>query len=151
MKSLTIGQLAKYVGVKVSTIRFYERRKLLVAPERSDSGYRQYSTDSVLRLRLIKRSKELGFTLEEISELVELLDDENTGCDKINERAAAKLTIIDHKIQSLQKIKKTLLQLQSRCPGQGSIIHCPIVEEIRSNQDLQSVKKENDNGTHQTQ
>ena len=134
MESLTIGQLAKQVGVKTSTIRFYEHCKLLLAPERNNSGYRQYSTDSVLRLRLIKRSKELGFTLKEVSELIKLLDNKNTDCDKIYERTAIKLTTVNHKIQSLQKIKNTLLQLQSKCPQQGSIAHCPIVEAMRSNQ-----------------
>ena len=134
MKSITIGQLAREAGVKVSTIRFYERSNLLTPPGRDLSGYRQYTTDSLKLLKLIIRSKELGFTLDEISELVKLVNSSNAGCEEINARTISKLKMIDDKIKDLQRIKKDLLKLQTNCPKQGPLEKCPIVRELQSKQ-----------------
>jgi MerR family mercuric resistance operon transcriptional regulator len=132
MNELTIGHLVSAVGVKVSTIRFYECRNLLRPSDRSLSGYRQYSSDSLARLQIISKSKELGFTLDEIADLVALIEDENMGCDVINDRATGKVNIINKKIKALQKIKRTLLDLQSKGPKEGLIEKCPIVGEIKA-------------------
>lgn len=132
MNGLTIGQLASTAGVKVSTIRFYERCNLLTPSDRSLSGYRHYSKDSLARLQIILKSKELGFTLDEIADLVTLIEDKNTGCDAINDQATAKVKTIDQKIKALQKIKKILLDLQSKCPKEGPLENCPIVGKIKA-------------------
>jgi DNA-binding transcriptional MerR regulator len=132
MNGLTIGQLASAAGVKVSTIRFYERCNLLNPSGRGLSGYRHYSKDSLARLQIILKSKKLGFTLDEIADLVTLIEDKNTGCEAINDRATAKLEKIDQEIKALQKIKKTLLDLQSKCPKEGLLEDCPIIGEIKA-------------------
>lgn len=72
MRALTIGQVARQAGVGVETVRFYERQGLLAPPERTTSGYRQYEEEAIWRLRFIRRAKELGFTLNEIKELLSM-------------------------------------------------------------------------------
>lgn len=72
METLTIGQLAKNAGVNIETIRYYERRGLIPEPPRRESGYRQYSPEFVTRIQFIKRAQELGFSLNEIAELLAL-------------------------------------------------------------------------------
>ena len=77
---LTIGQVAQSADVGIQTERFYERKGLINEPPRSDSGYRQYSQEVISRLRFIRRAKELGFSLKEISELLSLRVDAQTTC-----------------------------------------------------------------------
>lgn len=132
MNGMTIGQLAKAAGIKASTVRFYERCDLLKPAGRSVSGYRQYSEGSLSRLQIILKSKELGFTLPEIVDLVALIENEDTGCEVINDRASTKLENINSKIKALHKIKKTLSDLQSKCPKKGPIEKCPIVGKIKA-------------------
>ena len=102
MENLTIGQLAKRVGVGVETIRFYERKGLMAETERRPSGYRQYTLVAVRRVRFIRRAKELGFTLKEILELLSLKVDPQTTCADLKSRALAKIANIDARMQALQ-------------------------------------------------
>jgi len=78
--ALTIGQVAKRSGIGIETLRYYERKGLVEEPPRTESGYRQYPEDVVARIRFIRRAKELGFKLSEISELLSLRVDPNTTC-----------------------------------------------------------------------
>ncbi len=89
MTVLTIGQLARRADVGVETVRFYQRKGLLAEPDRRPSGYRQYDEAIVDRLRFIKRAKELGFTLNEIKELLSLRLDPSTTCADVKNRAEA--------------------------------------------------------------
>ena len=84
--TLTVGQLAKRAGVGVPTIRFYERRGLLPEPERRPSGYRQYVSDSVQRVRFIRHAQELGFSLREVQELLSLSRDPGSSCADVRTR-----------------------------------------------------------------
>lgn len=128
MRSLTIGQLAKKARVNVETVRYYERRGLIPKPPRRDSGYRQYSQDTVARIKFIKRAKELGFSLMEISELLYLRVDPDTSCGDVKRRAEVKIADIKEKIRALQKVKKALTKLVVLCSGQGPTSECPIME-----------------------
>lgn len=128
MRSLTIGQLAKKARVNVETVRYYERRGLISKPPRRDSGYRQYSQDTVARIKFIKRAKELGFSLKEISELLSLRVDPDTTCGDVKRRAEVKIADIEEKIRALQKVKKALTKLVVLCSGQGPTSECPIME-----------------------
>ncbi len=111
MKSLTIGRLAKQAGVNLETVRFYERRGLLLKPPRAASGYRLFPADAARRLRFIRRAPELGFSLTEIGELLSLrVSRRTTGVD-IRTRAEAKIADIEAKIRSLESMKKTLRKL----------------------------------------
>lgn len=132
MGGLTIGQLAKRAGVNVGTIRYYERRRLIPEPPRSESGYRQYPQEAVARIQFIKRAKELGFSLKEISELLSLRVEPDTTCSDVRKRAKAKLIDIEGRIETLERMKRALMKLIASCRGQGPISECPILEALDS-------------------
>ena len=127
---LSIGQLAKRAGVGVETVRFYEREGLLAEPQRRQSGYRQYQSDTVDRLLFIRRAKELGFTLKEIKELLSLRVDEGKTCADVRQQAEAKIADIEDRIRSLQRMKRTLVKVTRQCSGSGPTSECPILESI---------------------
>jgi len=127
---MTIGRVAKTTGVGVETIRFYERKGLIPDPPRRASGYRQYSEDTIARIRFIRRAKELGFTLNEIHELLSLRVDPTSTCGDVKHRAKDKVRDIEAKIESLRKMKRALEQLASSCTGTGPTSECPILEAL---------------------
>jgi len=116
--------------VNVETIRYYERRGLIPKPPRSSSGYRLYPQEAVTRIRFIKRAKELGFSLKEISELLSLRVEPNTTCGDIRRRAEAKIVDIEGRIETLQRMKRALMELVALCQGRGPISECPILEAL---------------------
>jgi len=130
MESLTIGQLAKKAEVNIETIRYYEQRGLILKPFRLESGYRKYTHDTVIRIQFIKRAKELGFSLREILELLSLKLDPNTTCDNVKKRAEIKITDIEEKLRTLQRMKKALMKLMVKCKGRGPVSECPILEAM---------------------
>lgn len=129
MQALTIGKAAKQAGVGIDTVRFYEREGLLPEAQRTQSGYRLYSPDDVDRLRFIRRAKTLGFSLEEIAELMDL----NSGGSSrasVKRVAENRLADLDQKLRELNAIRDALAALVKRCSGQGSIKGCPIIEAV---------------------
>ncbi len=126
---LTIGRIARLAAVGIDTIRFYERRGLLPKPTRTPAGYRLYTTDTVDRLDFIRKAKSLGFSLEEISTLLNLQDN---GGPKAEVKAITqrKLDSINDKIDDLQKMRDVLNDLNSKCSGKGDICGCPIIEAL---------------------
>lgn len=126
--TLTIGRLAEQAGVGIDTVRYYERAGLLPAPPRRASGYRAYPADSVARLRFIRRAKDLGFTLTEIGELLELSG--RGDVPEIREAARHKLDLVEHKLAELQRVRDGLRQLIAACPGHGPAEHCPILRAL---------------------
>lgn len=132
MENLTVGKLAKEVGINIETIRYYENIKLMPKPKRTDSGYRIYSEMDLNRLRFIKKSQQLGFTLKEIKELLFLRIDEETTCNDLQRMAEHKIEEVDFKIKELNKIKKALKTLASQCHGNGPKSECPILENLES-------------------
>ena len=116
---LTIGRVARAAGAVIDTIRYYEREGLLPEPERRLSGYRDYTLDAVARLRLIRRAKELGFTLEEIRELLALSTDRARG---VKQRAETRLGEIDRRIRELKRVQRGLKHLIDTCPGHGVLM-----------------------------
>ncbi|OFV94895.1 MAG: hypothetical protein A3F68_01705 [Acidobacteria bacterium RIFCSPLOWO2_12_FULL_54_10] len=130
MKQFSIGEVARYGGVGVETIRFYEREGLIAEPPRKESGYRQYTQETVVRLRFIQRAKDLGFSLREIKELLSLRIEPLTDCADIQERAEAKVRDIEGKIQTLQRMKKALANLVASCPGRVPASDCPILDAL---------------------
>ena len=133
MESLTIGQLAKKTGVNTETIRYYERRGLIPKPSRRESGYRQYTQDTVTRIQFIKRAKELGFSLREILELLSLRFDPDTTCGDIKKRAEIKIADIEEKIRILRRMKRALITLTMECKDSGPARECPILEVLDTN------------------
>jgi len=128
--ALTIGRIAQSAGVAIDTIRFYEREGLLPEPRRRPSGYREYDQSAVSRLRFIRRAKDLGFTLEEIRELLALSADRHGGVEGVRERAAARLQAIDERIAELQRVRDGLAELVEACPGHGAPEDCPILKAL---------------------
>lgn len=127
-RSLTIGRLAAQAGVGIDTVRYYERAGLLLPPPRRASGYREYPADVIARLRFIRRAKELGFTLVEIGELLELSGSGNVG--EIRAAARNKLDVVEHKLAELQRVRDALQTLTEACPGHGPAQHCPILRAL---------------------
>lgn len=128
--SFTIGRIAQSAGVAIDTIRFYEREGLLPEPRRRASGYREYDEGAVSRLRFIRRAKDLGFTLDEIRELLALSADRHGGVEGVRERAAARLKAIDERIVELQRVRDGLSELVDACPGHGAPEDCPILRAL---------------------
>jgi len=129
MKTFTIGQLSKASNVKVETIRYYEQRGLILKAPRRESGYRQFSEEDVKRLRFIKHAQLIGFTLNEISELLSLKVTPEATCGDINRRIDIKLTDIHGKVSSLLEMERTLLKLKKACKQRGiSSKDCPVIE-----------------------
>ena len=127
---LNIGALANAVGVGRETIRFYERRGLIPDPPRSKAGYRKYPTDTVRRVRFIRRAQELGFTLAEISELLELRVSDAATCGTVAANARAKLDQVQAKVTDLNRIGAALETLVARCELREETSECPILEEL---------------------
>ena len=127
---ITIGAVARRAGVGIDTIRYYERMSLLPKPQRRVSGYRDYGPDAVERLRFIRRAKDLGFTLEEIRELLALSTDRERGVKTVKQRAEARLDEVEQRIRELQRMKRGLKQLIDACPGHGALEHCPILRAL---------------------
>ena len=131
-ESLNIGKVADQSGVKVQTVRYYERCGLLPKPARSASGYRKYSDESVRRLRFIKQAQTLGFSLSEIKELLSLRMQPGATCGDIRKRARQKIGTVNVKIEELQRIKDALSKLATACQGKGPTSDCPILEALES-------------------
>ena len=111
MKPLTRGDAAQKAGIGIEALRFYERKGLIPEPPRSDSGYRLYPQHIISRLLFIKRAQELGFSLREISELLDLRVDPSTTCADVKAQAQAKIADVQQKMRDLQKIRKALERL----------------------------------------
>jgi MerR family transcriptional regulator, copper efflux regulator len=127
---LTIGTVAKRAGVAIDTIRYYEREGLLPQPTRRPSGYRSYGEGTVAQLRFIRRAKNLGFTLEEIRELLALSADRQRGVKAVKQRAQRRLAEIEARIAELERIRAGLAELIEACPGHGAPEQCPILRAL---------------------
>lgn len=131
MSDMTIGKVAQAVGVGVETIRFYERRGLIEQPSRpAAGGYRIYSDETVRRVQFIRRAQELGFSLREIAELLSLRTDHDSDAREVRQRATAKLQDVERKIERLQHIRRGLVTLLDRCPGEGPLRCCSIIDAL---------------------
>src|SRR6266536_5047273 len=127
---ISTSELGKRGEVNLETIRYYERTGLLSKPPRTNSGYREFSPDSVRRVRFIKRSQELGFSLKEIKELLALRIAPGSTRADVRKRAEAKIADIEEKVQHLRAMKKALVRLTESCCGSGPASECPILENL---------------------
>ncbi|RMG25321.1 MAG: MerR family transcriptional regulator [Methanobacteriota archaeon] len=130
MKALTVGKLAKLAGVNVETIRYYERIGVLPRPVRRESGYRMYSEEDVRRINFIKHAQQLGFSLKEIKELLELRIDARTSCDQVRIQAEEKIKMVKQKIATLRRIEAVLNELVSACRSKQLTEDCPILAAL---------------------
>lgn len=132
MPPLTIGKIAKLAGVGIETVRFYEREGLVAEPPRRESGYRQYPEETVHRLRFIRRAKDIGFTLKEIKEMLDLRVDMSSRatCDAARRLAEEKIADVRGKIRTLRRIEAVLARLVGCCKRRAVSSECPILEAL---------------------
>lgn len=129
-QQMTIGRLAKAAGVAIDTVRYYERAGLMPEPPRRPSGYRSYGAEHLQRLRFIIRAKSLGFSLDEVTELLSLSGQRASGVAGVRATASARLAELDGRIAELQKVRSALAELVECCPGEGAAQACPILQAL---------------------
>ena len=126
---MRIGATAEQAGVNVQTLRYYERRGLLPRPPRRESGYREFPDDAVRVVRFIKRAQDLGFSLDEVEELLKLRNEKRRDRTRIRAVAERRVRQIDQKMNELQAMKNALGRLL-HCCRDGSTLECPIIEAL---------------------
>ena len=129
-KNLTIGQVAKRASVNVQTLRYYERRNLVLPKVRKDSGYRLYDEQTVRTVQFVKHAQEMGFTLEEIRSLLSLRVPSHGRCNRVLSRAKEKLSDVKDRIKKLKRMESTLKKLISDCENKITTDSCPIIESM---------------------
>lgn len=127
-ETLSIGGLAKQSGVHVETIRYYQKRGLLPVPKRPAGGIRRYEAGMAARIAFIKRAQELGFSLDEVIELLRL--EVTPGCRDARDIASKKLALVESRIDDLQRVARTLSALIAACSS-GTRRQCPIIDALR--------------------
>ena len=132
MTALTSGQAAQEAGVNIETLRFYERKGLIDEPPRLESGHRRYPSDVIARIRFIKNAQELGFSLNEIDELLSLRIESGSTAADVRQRVVTKIADIDQKMRRLRAMKKSLRHLAEACSGCGPVSECPILDNLDS-------------------
>jgi len=124
---MSIGKLSKATGATIDSIRFYEKAGLLPKPMRTASGYRKYSSEDQMRLAFVARARDLGFSLDEIGEMLRLRTSRAGGVARVRAVAKKKLALVDQKIAELQRLRTALDALVGACPGDGAPEACPIL------------------------
>lgn len=127
---LTIGKVAEQTGCHIETIRYYEKEDLLPPPGRSAGGHRLYTSDLIERLVFIRRSRELGFSMQEIRELLSVVDGHHVSCERVKNLADTHLSDIRSKISDLRRMETTLRELSNQCSG-DDVPECPIIEALQ--------------------
>lgn len=131
MQNLTIGKLAKQADLGVETLRYYERRGLIEPQSRTEAGYRLYSDDARRRLRFIRRAQTLGFSLDEVAELLSLSDRPEKSAAEVKRLTQLKIADIEARIHDLERMKSALSALEGQCPGHaGTTAECPILAAL---------------------
>ncbi|CAN7803461.1 Hg(II)-responsive transcriptional regulator [Paraburkholderia hospita] len=128
-ESLTIGAFAKAAGVNVETIRFYQRKGLLLEPEKPYGSIRRYGAADVTRVRFVKTAQRLGFSLDEIADLLRLED--GTHCDEASSLAEHKLRDIQEKLADLRRMEAVLTELVGACHSRKGNVSCPLIASLQ--------------------
>ena len=125
----TIGELSRRTGVKVETIRYYEKSGIMPDPPRSTGGYRIYRETHLNRLRFIRRCRQLGFSMGDIEGLLRLVDEHGYTCAEVRSLTLAHADTVGQKIRDLQRLEATLREIASRCTGE-QVPDCPIIDAL---------------------
>jgi MerR family mercuric resistance operon transcriptional regulator len=123
------GELAQRSGCNIETVRFYEKQALLPAPPRSAGGHRDYAPEHLKRLTFIRRSRELGFTLEEVRSLLTLVDGSDCTCAEVRAMTLEHLADVRRKIADLEMLAQVLEDMTAQCEG-GAVPVCPVIEAL---------------------
>jgi DNA-binding transcriptional MerR regulator len=127
---LTAGKVAKAGGVNIQTVRYYERRRLLLCERRSESGYRLYAPEAVRVIRFIKNAQDLGFTLEEVAKLLRLRVGRTSQCGAVRRQPEARLKGVHAKLAGLRAMERTLKRLVRTCAAKATTAPCPILDSL---------------------
>lgn len=128
--SYTIGALAQAAGVNVETVRFYQRKGLLREPSRPRGGIRRYAQTDLARIGFIKAAQRLGFSLDEVSDLLKLED--GASCKAASEKAQRKLADVRARLADLQRMEMVLADLVARCNSVRGKVYCPLIAALQS-------------------
>ncbi len=129
LANVTIGMLADAAGVNVETIRFYQRKGLIAEPTRPLRSIRRYGEPELARVRFIKAAQRLGFSLDEVNELLKLED--GAHCTDARHLAERKLQDVRAKLADLRRIQRTLRRLVARCDSARGAVKCPLIGSLR--------------------
>ncbi len=134
LQNLTIGVFAKAAGVNVETIRFYQRKGLLPEPDKPYGSIRRYGDADVARVKFVKSAQRLGFSLDEIAELLRLED--GTHCDEASSLAEFKLKDVREKLVDLTRLEAVLSQLVCACHARKGNVSCPMIASLQEEKAL---------------
>jgi MerR family mercuric resistance operon transcriptional regulator len=129
MSAISIGELSNRSAVNIETIRYYERIKVMPSPPRTAGGHRVYDDDHAKRLSFVRRSRELGFSLKEVRQMLRLVDGGEVDCDQVREMTLEHLLDVQAKIADLKRMEKTLKETAARC-AENQTPDCPIIEAL---------------------
>lgn len=130
-KQLSIGQIAKRANCKVETVHYYEKTGLMPEPSRTEGGHRLYVLSHLKRLTFIRRSRELGFSIEQIKELLKFTDEPNHFCGEVRGFAMLHAREVQQKIDDLERLKNALNEMVTSCKGGNLSVHdCPIIDAL---------------------
>ncbi|MBA2238743.1 MAG: Hg(II)-responsive transcriptional regulator [Lysobacter sp.] len=135
-QNLSIGAFAKAAGVNPETIRFYQRKGLLIEPARPPGGIRRYGQADVTRVRFVKSAQRLGFSLDEVAELLRLED--GTQCDEASRLAEYKLADVRGKLENLRRMESALSALVHACNARHGNINCPLIASLQADLSAES-------------
>lgn len=126
---LLIGEVARRSGVQIETIRYYERAGVLPKPGRSGGGHRLYTADQLNRLTFVRRSREMGFSLDQVRAMLGLVDNQNMTCAQIHTMTIDHLTSVRKKLTDLRRLERTLKEMANEC-SRGEIPNCAIIDSL---------------------
>ncbi len=130
MNGYKISEVAQLAGMPIDTIRYYERVGLIAAPPRTTSGYRLYPTATLERLQMVRRAKDLGFSLSEIGELLDMLEHRDVPCRELHCRLVSKIEELEGRIGELDRVRNELQALRSACAPNTPIHSCPVLATL---------------------
>jgi len=128
-KRITRGVLSKRTGCNIEKVRYYERIGLMPDPGRSEGGHRLYAEQHVRRLQFIRRCREIGYAIEEIRTLLDLVDRRESTCAEVRDIAMAHVDEISRKIGDLRRMERTMTSMIKQCDG-GAAPECPIIDAL---------------------
>ena len=128
-RGYAIGRMSRDTGVNIETIRYYERIGILPEPDRTAGGNRQYNHDQLKRLFFIRRARGLGFSLEEIRGLFEMVDRKDFTCGEVHGLTVDHLASVQSKIAHLRKLEDALSRMAAEC-SRGDVPECPILDTL---------------------
>ena len=128
-KGYAIGEMSRQTGVNIETIRYYERIEIIPNPDRTEGGNRQYNHQQLKRLSFVKRCRELGFSLNEIRALLEMVDRDDFTCNEVYDVTAAHLVNVKKKLSDLKRLERALKNMVSEC-SKGDVPDCPIIDTL---------------------